>query len=254
MLAGLILGVWIAARRRTEAFDVSRRQVVNAARAGLLILVGGIGLVTVAEQDVPSALAALLIASIPLWVILLRLIHREHVARRTIGSMALGFAGLVFLLLPEGRTQGADWGSSLLVVAAAVSTALGAFYSTRWDMPKNAVVGTVIEMLAAGGTLLAAAAATREWSEVAAVEMSWPSVIAFMYLVTFGSVIAYTAFVWLLDNAPVSLVATYAYVNPVIAMVLGVLLLDEHVSAVMAAGAFAIVASVVAVVRTEGSA
>ena len=101
---------WVAATRGIAGLDLSRRQLVNAAATGLLILVGGIGSVTVAEQNVPSGLTALLIASIPLWVILLRLAKAEDIARRTIGSVTVGFVGLGFLLLPRGRAEGVDWG------------------------------------------------------------------------------------------------------------------------------------------------
>lgn len=253
ILAGFILGLWILVRRGVAAFGVSREQMANAVAIGLLILFGGIGLVTVAEQFVPSALTALLIASIPLWVVLLRLGHGEQVARRTIISVVLGFAGLALLLLPEERAEAADWGPTLLVVVAAGSTAIGSFYSNRWDVPSNTLVATVIEMLAAGIALIVAAAVTGELGDASVIDVSSSSLIAFAYLVTFGSLLAYNAFVWLLDNAPVSLVSTYAYVNPVIALILGVLLLNEDVSALMSLGAVAIVVSVVAVVRTEGS-
>jgi hypothetical protein len=140
------------------------------------------------------------------------------------------------------------------VVAAAVSTALGALYSNRWDMPKNAVVEPSLRCWPPEARCLPRRQRLANGVKSLRSKSHWSSVIAFMYLASFGSVIAYTAFVWLLDNAPVSLVATYAYGNPVIAMVLGVLLMDEHVKALMGAGALAIVASVVAVVRTEGSA
>ena len=110
LIAGAVLSGWVAATRGIAGLDLSRRQWVNAAATGLLILVGGIGSVTVAEQNVPSGLTALLIASIPLWVILLRLAKAEDIARRTIGSVTVGFVGLGFLLLPRGRAEGVDWG------------------------------------------------------------------------------------------------------------------------------------------------
>jgi drug/metabolite transporter (DMT)-like permease len=253
LIAGTVLGGWIAATRGIAGVDLSLRQLANAAATGLLILVGGIGSVTVAEQDVPSGLTALLIASIPLWVILLRLTTAEDVARRTISSVTVGFVGLCLLLLPNGRSEGAEWAPALLVVGAAVSTAVGAFCSKRWDMPPETIVATAIEMVAAGIVLLIAAWLIGESPELSAGHVSTASLLAFGYLVTFGS-IAYSAFVWLLDNAPVSLVATYAYVNPVIALILGVTFLNEALTPVMAVGAVAIVASVVAVVRTEGTA
>ncbi|HEX2296399.1 MAG TPA: EamA family transporter [Actinomycetota bacterium] len=249
LLAGAILAALVLVRSPATFRGVTGRQARNAATTGLLILMGGIGLVTVAEQHVDSAMAALVIASIPLWIVVLRRLHDERIERRTIGAVAVGFAGLVILLRPGA--PGAGVASLVALVSAAVLTAIGSFYSKRMEMPADVSVATVIEMAAAGAGLVVAGIAAGELTGFSSSDVSAESLLSFVYLVTVGSVVAYSAFVWLLANAKVSTVATYAYVNPVVAVVLGVAILDEDVSPSMAAGALAIVLSVVMIVRSE---
>ena len=250
LLAGAVLWLLLWARRGQVLRSASRHQMGGAAIAGFLILVGGIGLVTVAEQSVPSALAALLVASIPLWVVILRVTHKENVRGPTVASVLLGFVGLVVLLGP-GRGGGPDVVGLLLLLVAAVLTAIGAFYSKRMEMPADPFVATTIEMLVAGAALLLAGFILGEVDDLSIERVSAESLVAFAYLVTIGSLVAYSAFVWLLENAKVSTVATYAYVNPVVAVVLGFLLLGERVSLSMGLGAVLILLSVVLIVRTE---
>ena len=250
VLAGALLGLLLCIPRRRVDWGVSPRQMRNAAWAGLLILVGGIGLVTVAEQDVPSALTALIIASIPLWVALLQLLHKEKVHGQTIVAVLLGFAGLIVLLRP-GQSGGPEVDSLLLLLAAALLTAIGTFYSNRMEMPGDLFVATMIEMLVAGAVLVLAGLFLGELDELSIEQVSAESLVAFVYLVFIGSLVAYSAFVWLLGNAKVSTVSTYAYVNPVVAVVLGVVLLGEQVSLSMFIGAAVIVLSVVLIVRSE---
>jgi drug/metabolite transporter (DMT)-like permease len=162
----------------------------------------------------------------------------------------LGFAGLVVLLRP-GQSGGPDVGSLLLLLAAALLTAIGTFYSNRMDMPRDLFVTTMMEMLVAGAALILAGLFLGELDELSIERASAESLIAFVYLVLIGSLVAYSAFVWLLGNANVSTVSTYAYVNPVVAVVLGVLLLGEKVSLNMFIGAAVIVLSVVVIVRSN---
>ncbi len=253
LAVGTILAVVVLARDRAALLSVSARELFGAALVGLLILVGGIGLVTVAETEVPSALAALIIASVPLFVVLLRRFHREKVPGRTLAAVALGFVGLSLLLIPGSDASGGRAGGLVLVLMAAAFTALGAVYSNRLSMPSNIFGATVIEMVVAGCVLLGVSALGGEVSAFRASEVSRGSLVAFGYLVTVGSLAAYTAFVWLLDNAPVSTVATYAYVNPVVALLLGAVVLRETVTRSTVVAAVAIVASVFVVVRAESA-
>jgi drug/metabolite transporter (DMT)-like permease len=230
----------------------SRRELAAAAVAGTLLVAGGNGLVTVAEQEVPSALAALIIASVPLWVVVLRLVHRERVGAPTLVGVAIGFVGVAVLARPEsGGGDAAAWALALMVLAAA-SWAAGSFYSGRLPLPADAVLATALEMVIAGPLMVVAGLALGEAGELDGAAVTARSAAAFLYLVLAGSLLAFTAYVWLLRSAPISLVATYAYVNPVVAILLGWLILSEEITPAMLAGAGIVVASV-ALVVTRGA-
>jgi drug/metabolite transporter (DMT)-like permease len=205
----------------------------------------------VAEQYIPSSLAALVIASVPLWVVVMRRVTGESVPRLTLVSVAVGFAGVALLLLPGGATDVGKPIGFVLVVCAAFSWALGSFSSRRVPLPPNALLSTALQMTGGGLTLLVAGLATGEASDVHPSRFSMDSVLAFAYLIFIGSLVAYTAYVWLLQNAPISKVATYAYVNPVIAIFLGWRILSEKITTTTLIGAAVIVCSVAATVRRE---
>jgi drug/metabolite transporter (DMT)-like permease len=231
---------------------VSRRQLAAAGLVGVLLPFGGNGLVTVAEQAIPSHLAALIIGAVPLIVVLLRLAHGESVGRVTLLGVAVGFAGLAVLVLPGGRPGNAPLWGVLVCLGAAVSWAAGSFYSSRLPLPDDAFAATAYEMLIGGLAMAATGLVAGEAGDVHFSKFSSDSLLALAYLIFIGSLLAYTAYVWLLKNAPISTVATYAFVNPVIAIFLGWTILSEEVSLTTIVGAAAIVASVAAVVRREG--
>ena len=251
ILAGGLLAVILSAREGIGVLRVSRRQLAAAAGIGALLLLGGNGGVSVAEQEAPSGLAALVIAAVPLWVVILRLASRERVSLVTLGGVALGFAGVALLVVPVERPDGAPLWSLLLLVGSALSWASGSFWSPRAPLPGDAFVSTTVQMLLGGGLLVALGLAIGEAGDVEASALSFRSTAAFAYLVLAGSLLAFTAYVWLLRNAPISTVATYAFVNPVVAVALGWALLSETVTWSMAIAAAAIVASVAFVVRKE---
>jgi drug/metabolite transporter (DMT)-like permease len=249
-LAGGVTVAALAARGRSVR--VSRRALAGAALLGLLLPAGGPGLVTVAERDVPSGLAALLVSSVPLWVVLLRsTIGGERVARGTLVGLSIGFCGLALLLLPGSRPAEATALGVVLVLVAACSWAIGSFLSPRLELPSDALVSTAWQMLIGGIALLAASLVAGEPGDLHPTRISTDSVLAFIYLLTMGSWVAFTAYAWLLQNAPVSQVATYAYVNPLVAVVLGWAILDETLGVGMIAGAALVVASVAAIVTRE---
>jgi drug/metabolite transporter (DMT)-like permease len=231
---------------------VSRKQLAAAGLIGVLLPFGGNGLVTVAEQAIPSHLAALIIGAVPLIVVLLRFAHGERVGRATLAGVAVGFAGLAVLVLPGGRPGDAPLWGVLVCLGAAVSWAAGSFYSSRLPLPEDAFAATAYEMLIGGLAMAATGLVAGEAGDVHFSKFSSDSLLAFAYLVFIGSLLAYTAYVWLLKNAPISTVATYAFVNPVIAIFLGWTILSEEVSLTTIVGAAAIVISVAAVVRREG--
>lgn len=253
LVAGAVFWAILAARRGLPAMRVTRVEVAGAALVGVLLLFGGNGLVTIAERDVPSGLAALLVGSVPLWVVLLRGASRERVSPTTLAAVVLGFAGLALLLLPADRPDDAPLGPSLLVVLAAALWAVGSFASrsTRVSLPRDAFLSTSVQMLIGGAAMVAAGLAAGEAGDLHPSAISADSALAFAFLITIGSLLAFTAYVWLLQNAPISTVATYAYVNPVIAVFLGWAILSEEVTPLVIAAAAVIVASVAGVVREE---
>jgi drug/metabolite transporter (DMT)-like permease len=249
--AGLLLYAVARARGAGSARSLSRTQIGACWIVGSLLAAGGNGVVNVAEQYIPSSLAALVISSVPLWVVVMRRVTGESIPRLTLVSVAIGFGGVALLLLPGGATHVGKPIGFVLVLLAAFSWALGSFTSRRLPLPPNALLSTALQMFGGGITLLVAGLALGETSDVHPDRFSTDSLLAFAYLILIGSLVAYTAYVWLLQNAPISKVATYAYVNPVIAILLGWAILSENVTATMLIGAAVIVCSVAATVRRE---
>jgi drug/metabolite transporter (DMT)-like permease len=234
-----------------SAARVSARELGWCLVVGALLAAGGNGLVTVAERDVPSGLAALLIASEPLIIVVLRGMTGDRPDRATLGGVALGFAGVGILMLPGGRPDDVPLGMTLLVVVAAVSWALGSFISPRVALPRDPLVSTAWSLLLGGLILTAAGLIGGEGHDVHVGAFSTESLLALAYLVVVGSIVAFSCYSWLLANAPISRVSTYAYVNPVIAVALGALFLSESVAAATVAGMALVIASVVVIVRRE---
>jgi drug/metabolite transporter (DMT)-like permease len=218
-----------------------------------VLLPGANAVISVAEQRVPSGLAALLIASIPLWVVLLRRIAGERVPRAGVGAVLVGFVGVALLVRPGPQSAGASLAGLLACVGAAVMWAAGSFAAGRVELPGNPLVSTAWQMLVGGLACVAAGLLAGEAPEVDLAAFSTRSLLALAYLIVMGSWVAFSAYVWLLQNAPLSKVATYAYVNPVVAILLGWLVLDEVVTWITVVAAAIIVASVALVVRSEAT-
>ena len=253
LIAGGLLYGWVAFRRPRAARAITGRQLAGAALVGVLLMFGGNGLVTLAEQEVPSGLAALLIASEPLWVILLRGgVARERVPSTTLLSVAIGFVGVALLVLPADRPEGAPLGWSLLVVLAAVFWASGSFAASRLDRPPDLLTTTAWQMLIGGASMVAVGLLAGEAGELHLAEISIDSAAAFVFLVFVGSLAAFTAYNWLLQHVAISTVSTYAFVNPVIAVFLGWLILSEEITVFVLLGTAVIVASVAFVVMSSG--
>ncbi|QES52560.1 EamA family transporter [Streptomyces venezuelae] len=248
--AGLLLTALVAWRQGPAALKVTRAQLGSAVLVGVLLILGGNGLVVLAETEVPSGLAALLIAAVPMWVVLLRAGSGDRPAPRTLGGVLLGMTGLAVLTVPgisgEVRLSGV-----LLVLAASVLWSLGSFSAGKLPMPANPFTASAYEMLAGGvgGLLVALARGEQRGLDLAAVSVrSW---VALGGLILIGSLVAFTAYAWLLQSAPLSLVATYAYVNPVVAVLLGALVLNEALTWPILAGGAIVVAAVGVIVSTE---
>ena len=254
LLAGAVLYPVLLARRGWAGVRVPARQVGASALVGCLFLAGGTGLVTAAERDVPSGLAAVLVAAMPLVVVLLRRLAGEAVPRATAVGVLIGLAGVAVLLLPGNPAPEAGWFGLALVLVADVSMAVASFASSRLPVPGDTLVATALELLAAGVALCAAGLLTGEAGDLVLERVSGASLAAFAYLVVAGSRVAYTAYGWLLANAPVSPATTHTHVNPVVAVLLGWLVLHEPVTLATLAGAALVVGSVATVVGRESPA
>lgn len=249
-VAGLALLALTAARR---GLRLERRQLVAAATVGLLLIVGGNGFVVLAERTVPSGLTALIVASVPLWIVILRRVAGDRIHLSTLVGVAVGFAGVAFLVFPRGSTGAVDTGGVLLLLVATMSWATGTFLAPRLRMPRSSLLSTGVQQLAGGVVLLVFGAAMGELAHLEPATWSTSSLLAMGYLVVFGSLVGFTAYSWLLQHAPVSLVSTYAYVNPIVAVLLGALILAEPITPSIGIGAAIIVAAVAFIVSREGA-
>jgi len=220
-----------------------RRQWLAAAVVGTLLLSMGNGGVTFAEQTVPSGLAALLVATVPLWMVAAdRLVNGRPVTPLAAVALAMGLVGVGILSQPG--THGGELAGVLVVLGAAAAWGTGSVLSGRLPLPSRPLLGTAMEMLAGGTVLVTAAAVRGELGGLDIGQVSGRSLAALLYLVGPGSWLALSAYVYALQRLPTSTVATYAYVNPVVAVFLGAVVLDEVVSGRILVGAAVVVASV----------
>ncbi|MEU4677167.1 EamA family transporter [Micromonospora sp. NPDC023737] len=255
-VAALVLAVVLRIRRGPGALRVDRRQLGSAALVGLLLLAGGNGLVVLAESGppgvaLPSGIAALLVATVPLLVVVLRAVTGDRPRFWTIAGVSVGFVGLVLLVLPSGGADAVPLAGALTVVAGAASWSIGSFLSGRLRMPADPFVATVYEMAAGAVTLVLLSLGRGELRGFDLAEVSGRSWLALGYLMVAGSLVAFTAYVWLLQSAPLSLVSTYAYVNPAVAVALGAVLAAEPITTQVLLGGAVIVVGVALVVTTE---
>lgn len=232
----------LVVRLRGGSLRVPRRVFASCALIGLL-LPGANAVLFFAERNVPSGLASLIIASVPLWLAVLRLGGGERLPWQVLAGVGVGFAGVAVLAQPSG---GARWWGIGLCVCSALMWSTGSFLSSRLPMPSDPFTATSLEMLTGGLVMLPISIFT-----VHHLSPSTASIVAWIYLVTFGSIVGYTAYVWLLANASLGMVSTYAYVNPIVAITLGVLFRGEHLTWRLLVGAAIVVVAVAAVVRQE---
>ena len=248
--AGLVLAGLLAWRKGPQVLKVTPRELASAVVVGLLLILGGNGLVVLAETSIPSGLAALLIAVVPAWVVVLRACSGERPTAGAVAGVLLGLAGLAVLTLP-GLSGDVRISGVVLVIAATLMWSVGSFSSSRIPMPANPFTASAYEMIAGGlgGLALGLVRGEQHGLDLSAVSgRSW---VALGYLIVFGSLIAFTAYAWLLQAAPLPLVATYAYVNPVVAVLLGALVLNEALTWPIALGGAIVVGGVCLIVSTE---
>ena len=248
--AGVVMYAFLALRRRALP-RVGGRELASLALVSVLMLSAGNGLVTVGELHVPAGFAALLVASMPLWLVVLRTVSGDRPRAATLAGLGIGFIGVAVLVLRGGHGQGVSTAHALVVVGAALSWATGSLLSSRLPLPDDLAAGTAIEMVIGGLALAAIGPLAGEHWGAAFANASVDSWLAIVYLATAGSIVAFTAYVWLLRNAPISKISTYAYVNPAVAVVLSALILGEAVTGLMVLGGAIILLAVAVVIRSE---
>jgi drug/metabolite transporter (DMT)-like permease len=227
----------------------------SAALIGMFLLLCGNGGVVWAEQRVDSGLAALLVSTEPLWIVLLVWLRPGggRPGLRVIAGLLLGFAGLLLLVKPS-PAGGIDPVGAVVIVLAALSWAWGSLYGQRARLPDSPLLTTGMQMLGGGGLLFLASLATGEPAGFEPSAVSLRSVLALGYLVVCGSLVAFTAYVWLLRVASPVLVSTYAYVNPVVAVLLGWVLADEPLTAGTLVAAAVILSGVALITSSQTTA
>ena len=256
LTAGLLMGFALTLKYGPGYLKIKRKQIPYLVILGALLLGLGLGMVTLAQfNDVPTGIVALLISALPFWIAIFKAIEGTKTSIWSWVGIAIGFVGVGILLLPElsKSNNGTHIFWMLMVILGNIGWAFGTYIAPRLDLPKSTLVVTSYQMLFAGIAMTSAGLLAGE--DLAdlfdATLSSW---LGWLFLVLVGSIATYTAYLWLIGKAPVGLIATYAYVNPVIAVSLGVLFLDEKLSFTLLLGAIVVIIGVFLVVRVESRA
>jgi drug/metabolite transporter (DMT)-like permease len=251
LIAGGILFIW---RKLAGDKRPSKIEWRSAAIVGLLLLTGGNGSVVWAEQRVASGVAALLVGSAPLWMVTIDAIrpggHKANL--QTWAGVIIGFMGIMILISPwnmANNSQTLDIFGVAALLLGGFLWAVGSLYSRSATLPGSPLLGTGMEMLAGGAGLLVLGTITGEWGRLDISTISARSIWGLVYLILFGALIGYSAYTWLLRNAPTPLVSTYAYVNPLVAIFLGSMLAAEPLTPKILIAALVVVGSV-AIINT----
>jgi drug/metabolite transporter (DMT)-like permease len=225
-----------------------KRQWKSTALLGLVMFAGDYGCLFWAEKEVPSGLAAVIAATIPVWVLLAEWFFatRKRPNAKALAGIVLGITGVVLLMLPAGLQSTGFTASALVLLLGCFFWAGGTVASRHLDLPKQLSMSAGLQMAWGGCFLLLLSAAAGEMGRLPALshQWTWQIALAMGYLIFFASIVAFSAYVWLIKQDPVTRVASYAYVNPLVALALGALLADERPTGLQYAGAALVVAGV----------
>ncbi len=246
LVSGIILVLW---RRAAGDALPTKSNWKATAVVGVFLLLGGNGLVGLAEKNVPSGIAALMITTSPFWLVLFESLRAGGTkpSLQTILGLILGFGGVFLLVGPgevAGTNQAFDRFSIILLIISPILWAAGSIYARGADMPQSVLMSTGMQMLAGSAALFVVSALVGELNHLNLAAVSTRSWLGLLYLITFGSLVGFVAYGWLVQNAPVPLLSTYAYVNPVVAVFLGWLLADETLNARVAVASAVIIGAV----------
>jgi drug/metabolite transporter (DMT)-like permease len=246
LIAGIFLFIW---RRLAGDPSPTRRQWKSAVIVGVLLLVGGNGLISLAEVTIPSGVAALIVATIPMFMVLIEALRPGGV-KPSLGQvfgLLVGFGGVALLIGPTefGGARGFSLVGGGIAVLAAFFWSLGSIYNRNTDLPASTLLFTGMQMLTGSLGLFIVSGLLGEFGQLNLAAVSTRSWLGLLYLITFGSLVGFTSYAWLLRNAPVSLVSTYPYVNPIVAVLLGNLFAQETLNGRILLAAGVIVGSVI---------
>src|SRR5215207_9470704 len=247
LISGVILYAW---RRASGDPAPTAGNWKSTAIVGTALLLGGNGLVAWAEQSVPSGIAALMISTSPFWLVLFESMRAGGTKPtwRGILGLVIGFSGVFLLIGPAEITGGEnsfDTFGVILLLLAPLFWSMGSIYAKNAEMPKSTLLSTGMQMLTGAVALFIVSLIKGEFNGFSFALVSMRSWLGLVYLITFGSLIGFVSYGWLLHNAPVSLMSTYAYVNPVVAVLLGSLFADEPLNGRILIAAAIIIGSVV---------
>lgn len=252
LVSGAILYAWTRGR---GAARPTSRQWRDAAVAGVLMLCAGNGAVAWAEERVPSGLAALIVAVVPLWMVLLDWARPRGTrpSLLTMVGVVVGLAGLIVLVGPTGinSAEHVELTPSIVLILGSLAWAAGSVYSRYGEHPESSALTTGMQMVAGGGVLVVTGLATGEGARLSLADVSTASWIGWLYLVTFGSLVGFTAYVYLLNAVSPAKASTYAYVNPVVAVILGWVIAHEPVTRSMIVGAAIILGAVAMITLSQ---
>jgi drug/metabolite transporter (DMT)-like permease len=240
-------GRWRAGRDGAPRPRAGRAQWRAAFIVGTLLLLGGNGGVVLAELLIPSGVAAVLVATVPIWLALLdAIVERRAPTALVVGGLVAGIIGVAVLLVPVDGLAEIDPAGVALVVGGTIAWASGSIYARRAPLPRSGLLATGMEMVAGGASLFVAGLLIGEVGRTQVDAFSMRSLIAFAYLTLVGSIVGFTAYTWLLAHVSVSTVGTYAYVNPIVAVALGAIFLQEPITVRTVIAAILILGAVVA--------
>jgi drug/metabolite transporter (DMT)-like permease len=229
LISGIILVIW---QRAIGNEMPTRNQWKNTFIIGTFLLLGGNGLVSWAEQTIPSGVAALIVGTVPLFLVIMEAFRPNGVKPtwQTMLGLLIGFVGVFILVGPAeitGSQENLNPLGVIAVLSASILWAVGSIYSKGADLPKSSFMTTGAEMLMGSIGLFVVSLLTGELSDFRFTQISTNSWLGLIYLITMGSIVGFGSYIWLLQNAPISLVATYAYVNPIVAVMLGYFFANE---------------------------
>lgn len=256
VLAGIILGLFLMLFKGAKILKITGREALATLFLGGLLLGFGLGNLTLAERYVPSGIAALIVAALPIWVTLFQYFAGIVPDKRTLLGVTLGIIGVAIIVLPNRATT-SDTGENLafwmlMILFGNIAWAFGTFVTPRIGVPKNSLVLTTYQMFFGGVTLaLAGLVRGERVNSQSLAEISSSSLWAWIYLIFVGSILGYGAYIWLITHVSLTLASTYAYVNPIVAVALGILILSEPFSLLMAIGGAIVIFGVILVLQSN---